>query len=57
MTYELKINVRKVLLLDTPFKPDMLENNHAVVAEIEGKSVMIVNVDLDEITKQVLEQS
>lgn len=57
MEYELKLNVSKVLILDTPFTPDMLENKQAVVGEIEGKSVLMINVDLKEITKQIRGQS
>jgi hypothetical protein len=54
---EIKLNVNKVLILDTPFRSDMLENNHAVIGEIEGKSVLMVNVNLDEIREQVKSHS
>lgn len=57
MAFELKLNVSKVLLLDTPFKPELLENNQAVIAEIEGKSVLIFNVNTDDILQQIKEQS
>lgn len=50
---ELKLNVSKISILDTDFRPEMLENNQAVVGEIDGKSVLMLNVDLNEITKQV----
>lgn len=54
---ELKLNVKKVLILDMPFRPDMLEDGKAVVGEIEGKSVLMMNVDLNDITEQVKSQS
>lgn len=54
---ELKLNVSRVLLLDTPFKPSMLEDRQAVIGTIEGKSVLMVHVDIDEIEEQVRSQS
>jgi len=50
---KITLDVSKVLLLDTDFTPSMLENNQAVVCEIEGKSVLMINIDLDDITEQV----
>jgi hypothetical protein len=54
---ELKLNVSRVLLLDTPFKPSMLEDRQAVIGTIEGKYVLMVHVDVDEIEEQVRLQS
>lgn len=47
------LNVNKVLLLDTGFNPEMLEDNNAVVAVIDGKTVLFKVVDLKEITEQI----
>lgn len=49
---ELTLNISKVLLLDTPFKGEMLDNNQAVIAEIEGEPVMLTKVNVTEITDQ-----
>ena len=49
---ELKLNVSKVLLLDMPFKAEMLNDNQAVIGEIKGESVMFAKVNVDEITDQ-----
>jgi hypothetical protein len=54
---EIKLNVNKVLILDMPFRPDMLENRQAVIGTIEGKHVLMVHVDIDEIEEQVRSQS
>jgi hypothetical protein len=54
---EIKLNVSRVLILDMPFRPDMLENRQAVIGTIEGKSVLMVHVDIDEIEEQVRLQS
>jgi hypothetical protein len=54
---ELKLNVSRVLLLDTPFKPSMLEDRQVVIGTIEGKYVLMVHVDVDEIEEQVRLQS
>jgi hypothetical protein len=54
---EIKLNVSRVLILDMPFRPDMLENRQAVIGTIEGKSVLMVHVDIDEIEEQVRSQS
>ena len=49
---ELTLNISKVLLLDLPFKAEMLNNNQAVIGEIKGESVMFTKVNVDEITDQ-----
>ena len=53
MEMELKLNVSKVLILDMPFKGEMLDNNQAVIGEMEGESVLLKKVDLNDITDQV----
>ncbi|MEK4968591.1 hypothetical protein MKX29_13365 [Cytobacillus sp. FSL R7-0696] len=53
---DLNLKASKILLLDTAFTPNMLENNQAVVGEIEGKSVLMINVNLEDIEKQVRKQ-
>lgn len=50
---DLKLNVSKVLILDTPFRMDMLDNNQAVLGEMEGESVLLSKVDFNDITDQV----
>ncbi|AIW03684.1 hypothetical protein CPT_Pascal49 [Bacillus phage Pascal] len=53
---KLTFDINKILVLDTPFKPDMLKDKHAVLGEIEGKGVLMFNVDYEEVHKQVMEQ-
>lgn len=53
----LTLDVDKILLLDTPFNPKLLNNNQAIIGELEGKSVLMVNVDLEEIRSQIKKQS
>lgn len=53
MKMELKLNISKVLILDTPLKGEMLENNQAVIGEVLGESVLLKKVDLNDITEQV----
>lgn len=50
---ELSLNVSRILLLDTPFEPNMLNNNQAVIVEVQGKPVLMTNVDIDYIKEQV----
>lgn len=52
---KLQFDINKVLVLDTPFKPDMLQDNQAVLGEIEGKAVLMFNVDYEDVHKQVME--
>jgi hypothetical protein len=53
---ELRLNISKFLVLDTPFSPEMLDDNQAVLGTVDGKQVMMVCVGLDEITKQIQEK-
>jgi hypothetical protein len=54
---ELKLNVSKVLILDMPLNSNMLNDNQAVIGEIEGESVLITKVNVDEITEQARKQT
>lgn len=54
---ELKLNVSKVLMLDTKFKGEMLANNQAIIGETEGETVMMVKVNIKDITDQVKKQT
>lgn len=50
---EIKLNVNKVLLLDTGFDISLLEDNNAVVAMLDDKYVFIKVVDVEEIRNQI----
>lgn len=54
---DIKLNISKILLLDTPFKPEMLENNQAVLGEMEGETVLITKVNYHEVLDQVKKES
>ncbi|MEC0684956.1 hypothetical protein P8888_18415 [Bacillus haynesii] len=53
---KLRLDVNKFLLLDEKFKPDLLDDNNAILAEIEGRAILLKEVDIDEIRKQIREQ-
>jgi hypothetical protein len=53
---KLEFDISRILVLDTPFKPDMLKDNHAVLGEMDGKSVLLFEVDYEDVHKQVMKQ-
>ncbi|MED2945419.1 hypothetical protein VSK91_19765 [Bacillus swezeyi] len=52
----LSLNVNKFLLLDEKLKPELLDYNCAILAEIEGRTVLLKEVDVNDIIKQIEEQ-